>query len=335
MKTCVLCFRRRNALQCRMRSRSRWYSVRSGEGGSGRSRPRLVLLRAAYGESRSSRASSRARTVSRRSRASRSSRAATSAAGWLTALCSRKSARLSTAQRNETTAMGRAFTVKGRERRGRRKHLAPDAARIVGVGIRYEAVREVRDARGEKREALREVVALGDARRGAGDRLRSASARCTSKCANADANGLADQPAGRSARDIYSNYICNRINLFITGVLRIFVRRWLGASRIVNTSDDARIHHDWYVLRVRICLLFTDRLLYWNFYGWNWKLSLRNDLCTNITRHDRRGRHIHRHHQQRCARDGQRAVSRHGRQPDLLPRPRPVRYVAMLGQLHL
>src|SRR5213593_836508 len=51
MKTCVLCFSRRKALQWMIRSRSRWYSVRTGEGPSLRSRPRLAKLLAARGES--------------------------------------------------------------------------------------------------------------------------------------------------------------------------------------------------------------------------------------------------------------------------------------------
>src|SRR4051812_24686534 len=42
MNTCVLCFSRRNALECTIRSRSRWNGVRSGESGSG------TTLRAGY-----------------------------------------------------------------------------------------------------------------------------------------------------------------------------------------------------------------------------------------------------------------------------------------------
>src|SRR3990172_8439576 len=40
MNTCVLCFSRRNAFEWRMRSRSRWNSVRTVEGFSGDSPPR-------------------------------------------------------------------------------------------------------------------------------------------------------------------------------------------------------------------------------------------------------------------------------------------------------
>ena len=45
MKTCVLCFSRRNALVCSMRSRSLWNSERMGEDCSGVARPRLLSAR--------------------------------------------------------------------------------------------------------------------------------------------------------------------------------------------------------------------------------------------------------------------------------------------------
>src|SRR3990170_5667040 len=62
--TWVLCLRRRKALLWMTRSRSRWNSVRTEEGSSGRSRPRLAALLAAKGERWPSRSSSRARTDS-------------------------------------------------------------------------------------------------------------------------------------------------------------------------------------------------------------------------------------------------------------------------------
>src|SRR5688572_16655548 len=50
MKTCVLCFSRRNAFECTMRSRSRWKGVRSGESSSWTAR-RAGYERAASGDS--------------------------------------------------------------------------------------------------------------------------------------------------------------------------------------------------------------------------------------------------------------------------------------------
>src|SRR5215210_6939849 len=49
MNTCVLCLSRLNALECTIRSRSRWKGVRCGESSSGRSR-RAGYERAACGE---------------------------------------------------------------------------------------------------------------------------------------------------------------------------------------------------------------------------------------------------------------------------------------------
>ena len=53
MKTCVLCFRRRNGFECTIRSRSRWNGVRWSESGSGSSRT-AGYERMASGESHSS-----------------------------------------------------------------------------------------------------------------------------------------------------------------------------------------------------------------------------------------------------------------------------------------
>src|SRR3954452_2409791 len=50
MKTCVLCLSRRNALECKIRSRSRWNGVRSGESSSATAR-RAGYERAASGDS--------------------------------------------------------------------------------------------------------------------------------------------------------------------------------------------------------------------------------------------------------------------------------------------
>src|SRR3954470_15633262 len=50
MKTWVLCLRRRNALECTIRSRSRWNGVRSGESSSATAR-RAGYERAASGDS--------------------------------------------------------------------------------------------------------------------------------------------------------------------------------------------------------------------------------------------------------------------------------------------
>src|SRR3954465_14832668 len=50
MKTCVLCLSRRNALECTIRSRSRWNGVRSGESSSATAR-RAGYERAASGDS--------------------------------------------------------------------------------------------------------------------------------------------------------------------------------------------------------------------------------------------------------------------------------------------
>src|ERR671934_1015934 len=62
MYTCVLCFRRRNALQWTTRSRSRWNGVRTGESSSSSSR-RAGYERCASGDRNSS---SRAEMRSRR-----------------------------------------------------------------------------------------------------------------------------------------------------------------------------------------------------------------------------------------------------------------------------
>ena len=51
MKTCVLCLSLRNAFECTMRSRSRWNAVRSGCGGSSRSRPLVSDDRTARSDS--------------------------------------------------------------------------------------------------------------------------------------------------------------------------------------------------------------------------------------------------------------------------------------------
>ena len=47
--TCVFCLRRRKALQCSTRSRSRWNTGRSGSCGSGTTLPRLASLKVAHG----------------------------------------------------------------------------------------------------------------------------------------------------------------------------------------------------------------------------------------------------------------------------------------------
>ena len=63
MKTCVLCFKRRNALVWMILSRSRWKSVRRGEGSSQESLPLEFLTLEAWGESDSSLASNLKRTL--------------------------------------------------------------------------------------------------------------------------------------------------------------------------------------------------------------------------------------------------------------------------------
>src|SRR5918998_1507910 len=64
MNTCVLCLRRRNALECTIRSRSRWNGVGWSESGSGTSRS-AGYERVASGESCSSRRSTRSRNLER------------------------------------------------------------------------------------------------------------------------------------------------------------------------------------------------------------------------------------------------------------------------------
>src|SRR5918998_1877066 len=64
MNTCVLCLRRRNALECTIRSRSRWNGVGWSESGSGTSRS-AGYERVASGESCSSRRSTRSRKLER------------------------------------------------------------------------------------------------------------------------------------------------------------------------------------------------------------------------------------------------------------------------------
>jgi hypothetical protein len=60
MNTCVLCFSRRKALQCTMRSRSRWNGERSEHSsGSGCSLPWLADERTASGSSSTSSAAAR------------------------------------------------------------------------------------------------------------------------------------------------------------------------------------------------------------------------------------------------------------------------------------
>src|SRR4051812_3948490 len=54
MKTCVLPLSRRNAFECRMRSRSRWKGVRRRHSSSARARPAVSYERTASGESHAS-----------------------------------------------------------------------------------------------------------------------------------------------------------------------------------------------------------------------------------------------------------------------------------------
>src|SRR6187551_78708 len=54
MKTCVLCFRRRNDFEWTMRSRSRWKGVRRPHSSSWIARPRVSYERTATGESEDS-----------------------------------------------------------------------------------------------------------------------------------------------------------------------------------------------------------------------------------------------------------------------------------------
>ena len=54
MKTCVLPFSRRNAFECRIRSRSRWNGVRTRHSSSSRARPRDSYERTASGDSQPS-----------------------------------------------------------------------------------------------------------------------------------------------------------------------------------------------------------------------------------------------------------------------------------------
>src|SRR5436309_5632555 len=54
MKTCVLPLSRRNAFECRIRSRSRWNGVRKRQSSSSRRRPRVAYERTASGDSQRS-----------------------------------------------------------------------------------------------------------------------------------------------------------------------------------------------------------------------------------------------------------------------------------------